>query len=272
MTQLSTGPLSAVALSSVRFAVRRAAATFARAPMLETLIVDIDRTITREDSPKFALERLCGKEKAKEIFDNILRDVVRGRMGFGDIHGAVFGELYSRGFKRSDWGSMMEILEREGGFRKSLIGLIQEMSAREGFTPVLATRSSREGAKWIARRFGFPFAVGSEENVNGTFLGFSTAIGIADGDINGTRIVTKITAASEVLEAAGASLDRETTVVLSNDLLDALEMLASSKGILLVPQEPNTLERLTRFFKLYDRQVFEGPALEVQLRYALCGL
>jgi hypothetical protein len=92
-------PLFQAAISSIRFARRR---RFDALPKVETLIIDVDRTITREDSPKLALENLVGKAEAKRIFDSFLNRVLRGKLKLQDIHSAVYGELYSRGFRKSD--------------------------------------------------------------------------------------------------------------------------------------------------------------------------
>ncbi|MEW6035939.1 MAG: HAD family hydrolase [Candidatus Micrarchaeota archaeon] len=263
-------PLLAAALSSVRFAGRRAAARFREPPLLDTLIVDVDRTITSEDSPKVALERMCGKDEAKKVFDGFVKRAIKGELKLDQIHSEVFGELYRRGFKRSDWVLIMQELERRGGLRFRLIDSLTRVASEAGLSTVLATRSSRDGAEWLARRFGFPFAVGSVENSsNGVFGGFSLMIGAADSPVNGTRVLTKMSAASELMKAAGRTLAPERTAVFSNDLLDALEMLRSARGILLVQDEPNTLERITYGLRLYDVTVRDGPNVADELRGAL---
>ncbi len=263
-------PLLAAALSSVRFAGRRAAARFREPPALDTLIVDVDRTITAEDSPKVAPERMCGKEEAKKVFDGFVRRAIKGELKLDQIHSEVFGELYRRGFKRSDWVLIMQELERKGGLRIRLIDSLTRVASEAGLSTVLATRSSRESAEWLARRFGFSFAVGSVENPsNGVFGGFSLMIGAADSPVNGTRVLTKMSAASELMKAAGKTLAPGRTAVFSNDLLDALEMLRSARGILLVQDEPNTLERITYGLRLYDVTVRDGPDVAGELREAL---
>ena len=97
-------PLMQAALSSARFAGRRACSRFSDSePHIDTLIIDVDRTLTVEDSPKLALERLIGREKTHEIFDSFLGRVVRGNLKIQELHSAIFNELYSRGFRQSDW-------------------------------------------------------------------------------------------------------------------------------------------------------------------------
>ncbi len=249
-------PLLQAALSSARFASRRARTRFSGAePSIDTLIIDVDRTLTSEDSPKLALEGLVGKERTKEIFDSFLKRVVLGRLKIQDLHAAVFGELYSRGFRQSDWIRVMEDHERSGGLRRPLIDLLLDISGRNGVTMVLATRASAESARWLSARYGFHHSVGSVERVNGSFDGFEMKIGSRD-DGNGT--VTKLTAASRALQGAGKRLDPSRTAVLSNDLLDALEMLGCARGVLVLPQTPNRLERMTRALGLYDVLVKEG--------------
>ncbi len=250
-------PLLQAAVSSARFARRRACSRFSSEPTIDTLIIDVDRTLTAEDSPKLALERLVGKEKTREIFDSFLKRVILGRLGLQDLHAAVFGELYSRGFRTQDWVGVMEDLERTGGLKKPLIDLLLRMSEENGLTLVLATRASRESARWLSARYGFHHAIGSVERVNGSFAGFETMIGAHD-DGNGT--ITKLTAAARALEASGRKLDPSRTAVISNDLLDALEMLGCARGVLVLPQEPNTLERLSVALRLYDVLVKEGDA------------
>jgi hypothetical protein len=253
-----TNPLLQAALSSARFAGRRASARLSgRRPEIETLIVDVDRTLTAEDSPKVALQNMVGKEKTKEIFDSFIAEVVRGRLRLQDLHSAVFGELYSRGFKKSDWVAVMEGIEKEGGLRESLISSILGLAEREGLTVVLATRASLDSARWLAGKYGFSHAVGSVEKVNGAFVGFETVIGAFD-DGNGT--MTKLTAASRVLARSGRSLDPSRTAVIANDLLDAIEMLNSALGVLIIPEEPNRLERLSAGLRLYDVLISGGDA------------
>jgi hypothetical protein len=69
-------------------------------------------------------------------------------------------------------------------------------------------------------------------------------------DGNGT--MTKLSAAAKAMRASGKTLDPSRTAVIANDLLDVLEMLKSARGIVLLPSEPNRLERITTFLKLYD--------------------
>ncbi|MCI0503659.1 haloacid dehalogenase-like hydrolase [Candidatus Micrarchaeota archaeon] len=262
-------PLLSAFVSSARFAGRRTAARFAKPPEIETLIVDVDRTLTREDSPKLALEALCGKAEANRVFHSIVRSAVLGRIPVESINGEVFGELYKRGFRRADWVRIMEEQERDGGLRLDLIEAILTLSNRHGITTVLATRSSEDAALWLAHRFGFGHAIGSRERINGSFDGFFRMIGVVDGIHQGTEVLTKITAASRLLAEGGRTLVPERTAVLSNDLLDAFEMLASAKGVLLVPTKMNTLERLTGAFRLYDEKVQDGPDIGPQLYAAL---
>ena len=263
-------PIFTAAVASGRFALRRAASHFTSDPVLDTILVDVDRTITVEDSPKLALQKLCGKEKAKEIMDGFLLDVLKGKISLDDLPTAVFSKLYSCGFKQSDWISIMEELDRSGGFRKELIDAILTIARATGMTSVIATRASKTSANWIARQFGFDFAIGSEEKLrNGTFDGFETIIGAYDKTSDGTRVLTKISATSEVMTRAGRSFDPKHAAVLSNDLLDALEMLRSARGILLVPQNKNSLERLTLFLRLYDVKVREDRDMKIELAGAL---
>jgi hypothetical protein len=263
-------PVLSAIVSSARFAGRRAAARFCIDPKIETLLVDVDRTITREDSPKLALEHLCGKKEAKRVFDSILQSAALGRIPLESVNSAVFSELYKNGFKRSDWAALMERQDRSGGLRMDLIGAITELAAKENVTLVLATRSSRDSAQWLAGRFGIPFSVGSVERpMNGSFAGFSTMIGVVDGIVDGTEMLTKMTAASRLLAASGLRLDPIRTAVLTNDLLDAFEMLACARGVLLVPKEKNTLEKLTSGFRLYDALIHEDGDVRKQLNMAL---
>jgi len=183
MTKTINHLLAATALTSVKFAGRKASAPFKAQPKVETLIVDVDRTITKEDSPKIALEALCGKKEAKRIFDGFLTSVIRGKTKVDAVHQMVFSELYSHGFKRGDWSALMEQSEKQGGFRTELIDAILELS-KKGLIPVLATRSSKDSAQWIAKRFGFEHVVGSEEKGNGKFEGFSMMIGVSDRSDN----------------------------------------------------------------------------------------
>jgi hypothetical protein len=250
----STNPLFQVAASSARFAKRRWVGSL---PQIETLVIDVDRTITKEDSPKLALEKLVGKEDARRIFDSFFSRVLRGKLKLQDLHSAVYGELYSRGFKRSDWAGIMEDLAKNGGLKRQLIDAFLEISRKENITLVLATRASRDSAEWLARRFGFHHAVGSVEMVNGVFQGFETKIGVVD-DGNGT--MTKLTAARKVMEAAGKALNPATTAIIANDLLDALEMLSCARGVIILPSVPNKLELLTRRLKLYDVMLREETA------------
>jgi hypothetical protein len=143
----------------------------------------------------------------------------------------------------------MEDLERSGGLKKELIDSLLGLSLKENLTLILATRASLDSAQWLARRFGFHYAVGSVEYINGSFQGFETKIGAAD-DGNGT--MTKLSAASKAVEMAGKRLNPATTAVIANDLLDALEMLSCSRGVLILPSSPNRLELLTAKLRLYD--------------------
>jgi hypothetical protein len=263
-------PVLSAVMSSARFAGRRTAARFVAPPQIETLIVDVDRTITLEDSPKLALEALCGKAEAGKIFHSIIRKAILGRIPLESINGEVFGVLYNRGFRHSDWVSLMEGQERDNGLRLDLIESIQALSARHGITIVLATRSSDAAARWLATRYGFGFGVGSiERPMNGTFAGFSRMIGVFDGIYLGTEVVTKMTAASRILAESGRTLVSARTAVLTNDLLDAFEMLSCARGVLLVPREKNTLEKLTGAFHLYDATIHEDGDVRQQLKIAL---
>jgi hypothetical protein len=247
-------PLFQAAVSSVRFARRRRLDSL---PKVETLIIDVDRTLTTEDSPKLALEKLVGKVEAKKIFDSFLSRVLRGSLKLQDIHAAVYGELYSRGFRKSDWPLIMEDLDKNGGLKRELIDSLLALSAKENLTLILATRASREGAQWLANRFGFHHAVGSVEMVNGVFQGFETMIGAAD---NGNGTMTKLTAASRAMASAGKTLDPLRTAIIANDLLDALEMLSCARGIVIMPSVPNRLEFLTAKLRLYDVLLREDKA------------
>lgn len=261
--------LTAVA-SSARFASRRAISPIRAKPAIETLIVDVDRTITAEDSPKLALERLCGKETAKKIFDGFLKSVIRGERRLDNLHLAVFGEIYSRGFRRSDWGALMGELERTGGIRTGMMDSIRRIAEERKLSVVLATRSSQDSAMWLANRFGFEFAIGSvERSGNGSFGGFSTMIGMHDGLMDGTLVLTKVSAASLAMQAEGRRFDPSRTAVISNDLLDALEMLSCARGILFIPNERNTLEKITYGFRLFDTTLREDSDMEKGLRGAL---
>jgi hypothetical protein len=263
-------PVLSAVVSSARFAGRRAAARFAKEPEIDTLIVDVDRTITREDSPKLALEALCGKEEAGKIFHSIIRSAILGRIPLESINSEVFGELYRRGFRRSDWVTLMEAQERSGGLRLDLIDAISSICVNRNIDIVFATRSSEDAAKWLSRRFGFGHAIGSRERgINGSFDGFSRMIGVADGIYLGAEMLTKMTAARLVLEESGRTLIPVRTAVLTNDLLDAFEMLACARGVLLVPKEKNTLEKLTGAFHLYDATIHEDGDVGKQLNVAL---
>lgn len=262
-------PLLQAAFSSARFAGRRTCSRFSAAPpQIDTLIIDVDRTLTAEDSPKLALEKLVGREKTHEIFDSFIGRVVKGRLRIQDLHSAIFGELYSRGFRKSDWVGVMEELERSGGLKKPLIDLLLGLSDRHGLTLVLATRASQDSASWLAARYGFHHAIGSVERVNGSFQGFETVIGARD-DGNGT--VTKLTAASRAMARAGKPLEPSKTAVIANDLLDAIEMLNCAKGIMIMPEQPNKLERLSAVLGLYDVLIREhdvGAKLAPALGFA----
>ena len=247
-------PLVQAALASARFAKRR---RNPGRPEIETIIIDVDRTLTKEDSPKLALEKIVGKDEAKRIFDSFLSRVLRGRLKLHEIHDAVYTELYSRGFRRSDWGGIMEELSANGGLKRELIDALLELSERHSLTTVLATRASLDGAQWLARNFGFHHAIGSVESVNGVFQGFETKIGAAD---NGNGTMTKLTAARRALERSGKTLDPSRTAVIANDLLDALEMLNCARGVVILPSSPNRLELLTSKLMLYDVLVREEKA------------
>jgi hypothetical protein len=93
------------------------------------------------------------------------------------------------------------------------------------------------------------------ERVNGVFQGFDTVIGAYD---NGNGTLTKLTAASRALSAAGKTLEPSRTAVIANDLLDSMEMLNCARGVLLLPSNPNKLERLTLRLGLYDALVREN--------------
>ncbi len=263
-------PVLSAIVSSARFAGRRLSSRFSRAPEIDTLIVDVDRTITREDSPKIALEALCGRERAKKIFDSILKNAMLGRIPLESIHSEIFGQIYRGGFHRSDWAILMSEQERSGGLRIGLIEAITRLAARERMTLILATRSSRDTAEWLARRYGFDYALGSEEkSIDGTFMGFASMIGVSDGLLDGIPMRTKMSAASMLLAQSGRQLEPERTAVLTNDLLDTFEMLDSACGILFVPREQNTLEKLTLGFRLYDEIVREDGDIAHQLALAL---
>lgn len=234
------------AIASAKFARRRRSH---EKPEIETILVDVDRTLTAEDSPKLALSKLAGSGEAKRIFDSFPAKVVCGKLKIQDIHGAVYRELYSRGFKRADWPLIMEELERNGGIKRRLIDCLLELGRTHGLTLVLATRASRDGAEWLAKRYGFHHAVGSVEHINGSFSGFETMIGASD---NGNGIMTKLTAARKEMALSGKPLEPSKTAVIANDLLDALEMLSCARGIVVLPSSPNRLELLTARLRLYD--------------------
>jgi len=81
--------------------------------------------------------------------------------------------------------------------------------------------------------------------------------------------MTKLSAVSQVLNSAGKRFDAKRSAVLSNDMLDAMEMLGSGKGVLFVPKEQNRLEKLTQLFGLYDVAIRESADVDRQLRRAL---
>ncbi|MEW6722501.1 MAG: hypothetical protein AB1324_04515 [Candidatus Micrarchaeota archaeon] len=258
-------PLLLASGASPRFALRRLSRKLNPAPKLDTLIVDVDRTLTTEDSPKAALERLCGKSEAKKLMDGFIRAAIKGDIPLDGLHGEVFRALYERGFKPSDWGALMEEFGRSGAFRTDLVDTIHQIAERERLRVVVATRSSLTGAQWIASRFGFGHAVGSVEYPhNGGFSGFRTVIGVRDNAVNGTRFMTKMSATAELLSQAGIPFSPSRAAVISNDLLDALEMLDSALGVLVVPRERNTLEKITLALRLYDVKIPVEDA-----RYAL---
>jgi phosphoserine phosphatase len=248
-------PILLAAAASARFAGRRLFSD--RQPAIEAIIVDIDRTLTREDSPKLALGELCGKTASDGIFHAFSKRIIKGEVGFDELPYHVFSELYSRGFKSGDWATLMERQVKSGGIRMDLVSSLQHLS-EQGLAIILATRSSIEGAKWLARRFGFFHSIGNEERMEGgEFKGFRTIIGMKDSQKDGTMVITKMTAAKALLSESGIWLDPGRTAVLSNDMLDAMEMLSSCKGILIVPKEPNSLEKLTQRLRLYDVAIKE---------------
>lgn len=261
---MSEKPIHIAARAAYHFAQRRAGAPLRPKPVIETIVVDVDGTITRKDSPKLALERLCGPKKASEIIDGYMQDVILGRIKLDEIHSSIFRELYDRGFKRSDWPALMMELDRGGGLRTDMIETLMEIARWKSISTVVATRASLESAEWLMKRFGFQAAVGSvESNSNGSFAGFDTVIGAADNLDNG--VMTKMTAAAIALRSLGTEMDPARTAVLTNDLLDALEMLCSARGILLFTDKPNKLERLTLLLGLYDSKIHERENLSSRL-------
>jgi len=267
---ISHNPFLLLASSSARFAARRTIAKAKRPPKIETIIVDIDRTLTNEDSAKLALERVYGKERAHERLAGFARKIKRREMAFDQLHTAIFTDIYDMGFKQDDWVVVMEKLKISGGFRRDLADALHKIGADHDIDLVLATRGSDISARYVAESLGFSHALGSIERWDGKdFTGFHTIIGADDSENRGTRIMTKITAVSKLLGSIGKSVDPKTSAILTNDLLDTLEMLRSACGILLRPRDPNSLERMTQRLGLYDRTIDEGKDYQVQLASAL---
>ncbi|MBS3067137.1 haloacid dehalogenase-like hydrolase [Candidatus Micrarchaeota archaeon] len=265
-------PFLAAAIAAPHFAIRRIIANAAanRAPKIDTIIVDIDRTLTMEDSPKLALQKLCGPKEADKITRSFLLKFRRGEVSLSEMPFIVFNELYSRGFRQSDWATLMEDIGKDSGFRFDIIAALTRLRAMHNVKLVVATRASKLSAEWIARTFGFDYAVGSEERFeDGKFVGFKTLIGAEDSQTNGAVNRTKVTATAELFSAMGLQFDPLRTAVLSNDVLDALEMLSCSFGILFVGQVPNTLEKISLSLKLYDVLIRESATAAIQLTEAL---
>ncbi len=267
---INQNPFLLVASSSARFAMRRTMAKAKHMPRIETIIVDIDRTLTTEDSAQVALERVYGKEEAKERLADYSRKVKRREMGLDQLHMAIFADIYAAGFRQADWTDIMKKLEYSGGFRKGLAEALLRAGRDFAITPVLATRGSDMSAQYVARSLGFRHAIGSIERVRGhDFAGFETIIGAKDSMDGDTIVMTKMTAVSKLLASAGLPFDPQTSAVLSNDVLDVLEMLGSACGILLRPKNPNSLERMAQSLGLYDRTIDEGKHYRNQLISAL---
>src|SRR3989338_9534553 len=168
--------------ASLAFAARRISNRWhSQLPRIDTLVIDIDRTLTKEDSTKIALSHLYGRQEADRIMHSTLERFQKGEMSMNQAAEEVFYKLYAKGFKPEDWENIMEIFRCDSGFRMHLIDVLLEFKSRNNLTMAVATRASRTSADWVAKTFGFDFGIGSEESIEaGTFKGFNVLIGVED--------------------------------------------------------------------------------------------
>ncbi|MEM4257260.1 MAG: HAD family hydrolase [Candidatus Diapherotrites archaeon] len=266
--------------NSITFKLKRKALRRFRATDFETIIVDMDGTLFRTDANLEALsicypEIVDGKIAGEEIYDSLIKKIASGEYSIEKaiIEGNKF--LMARKMRKQDFYKVLDKVKPL--IRKPLVRALSQIKSN-GKQVVLATLSSKDFAEivgsYLKSKFGFEFdcICGTELNFDeaGFIVGIKSIVGTKDFELEGIKVMSKLSVIKESLQAKGLNFDQKKAVIITDSYGD-IDVAKSIVTILIRQHNPSMAQKVSYKLGLADYLFPDNKDLETNLVSLILG-
>ncbi len=229
------------------------------------IVVDMDGTLFDADAGNVGLRMLYPDMIDRARMGDILYEGMLHKLsqGTSTVEETILDGnrlLQYRNFKRSDLKKVLNLIWPT--LRKEFVSALNDIRREKDVTIILATLSSSEFAnlvnKRLRREMGFEF-----DGVIGTTLSFDKKekmtgvkeiLGLKNGKTRGVKVRTKLKAIKEWCKKHALPFSMNQTVLITDSYGD-IDMAKHVKTILLVPEKPSTVQKISKQFRLADKLI-----------------
>ena len=272
--------LGNVIKNSLTFKIKRSAMRRFKSTDFDTVIVDMDGTIYKSDAN---LEGLCvfypsvveGEVEGVKIYSALVDKIASGQ--YSVEQAIVEGNEYfiKKGMSKTDFKKVYEHIQP--GLRKKLVKALKNLKA-DGKTLVLATLSSKDFGDYLNKQlkkdfdFEFDFVVGTQLSFDeiGKVNGISSIVGMKDGDLNGVKVKSKLTAIKDAFQEAGKEFTLNKSVLITDSYSD-IDLGKMIVTILIKPRKSTKAQKVSQSLKLADYILYDDVYLKTNLESILLG-
>ncbi len=242
---------------------------------ISTIVVDMDGTLFDADAGNAGL-RFCYPEKVDHttmgdiLYEGILHKLAQGQTTVEEsiLDGnrlLQYQNMHKKDFKHvltSMWPTR----------RVELIEALREVKREQDVKIVLATLSSQEYAQMVSEKiskehkFTFDGVIGTKLSFDkqGKLLGIAEIMGLKNGHTRGVKVRSKLAALKELVRKKNWHFSMNQTVLITDSYGD-IDMAKHVKTILLVPNEPTTIQAVAAKYKLADKLIPTNAQLKKNL-------
>lgn len=242
---------------------------------ISTIVVDMDGTLFDADAGNMGL-RLMYPDKVDHttmgdiLYEGILHKLAQGQTTVEEsiLDGnrlLQYQNMHKKDFKR--------VLENMWPTRRiELIDALREIKREQNVKIILATLSSQEFALMVnekiakTHRFTFDGVIGSQLtfDAQGKLTGIKEIMGLKNGHTRGTKVRSKLGALKEFMKKKNWPFSMNQTVLITDSYGD-IDMAKHVKTILLVPNQPSTIQAVSAKYKLADKLIPTNAQLKKNL-------
>lgn len=242
---------------------------------ISCVVVDMDGTLFDADAGNAGL-RLMYPDKIDHttmgdiLYEGILHKLAQGQTTVEEsiLDGnrlLQYQSMHKKDFKRV-------LTEMWPTRRIELIETLQELKREQNVKIILATLSSQEYAQMVNEKmakehhFSFDGVIGTKLSFDkqGKLTGISEIMGMKNGYTRNVRVRSKLSALKELMKKKDWAFSMNQTVLITDSYGD-IDMAKHVKTILLVPNEPTTIQAVAAKYKLADKLIPTNAQLKKNL-------